>query len=376
MAQVGRGISGAASGATLGTAIAPGIGTAIGAVGGLLGGLFSGGPDAEEQMAALQQEAMDAIKNVDIPKLQQLQVQLQSYREAGMLTPELEQTVYAPESLMGGVSTDPRLKDAQMSALSSLQGISKGGLNMSDASMLDQIRRTSANQEHAKEQQILQDMQQRGQGGSGAELAAKLSSSQNAANNAGSQSLQVGATATQRALEALMNSGQLGGQMRSQEFGEQSQKAQAQDVINQFNTRNRQAVIGQNVQAQNTAQAANLGNKQDIMNKNTTTANQQTEANAKAVQDDYYNRLRKAQGIYGMNEDQQKKLLGTQQRSNDAFSGTMSGLASAGPAIGDLLKKMGSSGGSPGPGITAPGAPLPPPVTDFGGGTGYGFEFK
>ncbi len=365
MADFGRGLSGAASGAAAGTALFPGIGTAVGGIAGALGGLFSG-PSAEDKMAQLQQEATDAIRNVDIPKLQQLQVQLQSYREAGLLTPELEQTVYAPESLMGGVSTDPRLKEAQMNALSGLQGMSKTGLNATDKSMLDQIQRNAANSEHAKEQQILQDMQQRGQGGAGAELASKLSSAQNSANTAASQGLQVGATATQRALEALMNSGQLGGQMRGQEFGEQSQKAQAQDVINQFNARNRQAVINQNVGIQNNAQAANLGNKQDIMNKNTGVANQQQEANVNAVQNDYYNRLRKAQGIYGANESDKTALGEAQQRSNDAFSGTMSGIASAAPGIGDLIKKMGGttlpykdvySNNSPDEGVIGPPRP-------------------
>lgn len=340
MADAGRAISGATSGAATGAMaglVVPGIGTAIGgavgAVGGLLGGLFSGGNDSEEQMAALQKEAMDAIKNVDIPKLQQLQIQLQPYKEAGMLTPELEQTVYQPDSMMSQISTDPRLKDAQMGALTNLQKMSTGGLNVSDASMLDQIQRNSAIAEKGKEQQILQGMQQRGQAGSGSELAAKLSSAQNSANNAGSQSLQVGATATQRALEALMNSGQLGGQMRSQDFGEQSAKAQAQDVINQFNTRNRQAVIGQNVQANNAAQAANLQNKQNIMNQNTGLANQQTEYNTKAVQQNYENQLRKAQGIYSADNTQANNLLNQQQRSNDAFSGTMSGITGAAGAF-------------------------------------------
>lgn len=383
MANVGRGIGGAAQGAAGGAAIGGPIGGAIGGLAGLIGGLFSGGNDAEDQMAALQQQAMDAIKNVDIPKLQQLQIQLQPYKEAGLLSPELEATVYQPQSAMQGISTDPRLKDAQMNALGNLQKMSTGGLNMSDKSMLDQIQRNSANSERAKESQILQEMQQRGQAGSGAELASRLSSAQNSANNAGSQGLQVGATATQRALESLMNSGQLGGQMRSQDFGEQAQKAQSQDVINQFNARNRQAVIGQNTQTQNAAQAANLANKQDIMNKNTGIANQQSEHNAQAVQQNYENNLRKAQGIYSANNAQAGNLLAQQQRSNDAFSGTMSGIAGAAGAYGayqnnqnllDLMKQH-YGYGSGGTGTTT-GTTGPQSATDYGGGTGYGFDLK
>ncbi len=55
-----------------------------------------------------------------------------------------------------------------------------------------------------------------------------------------------------------MQGGQLGGQMRSQDFGEQSSKAQAQDAISRFNAANSQSVQGQNVATKNTAQAANL----------------------------------------------------------------------------------------------------------------------
>jgi len=56
--------------------------------------------------------------------------------------------------------------------------------------------------------------------------------------------LDVSAQAQSRALQALMQGGQLGGQIRQQDFGEQSEKAQAQDAINRFNTANRQQVSG------------------------------------------------------------------------------------------------------------------------------------
>lgn len=340
MANLGRGIGGAAQGAAGGTAIMPGIGTAIGAVGGFLGGLFSGGNDYEEMMYQLQAEAAEAIKNVDIPKLQQLQYQLQPYKEAGLLTPELEATVFAPDSLMAGVSTDPRLKDAQMAALNKMQEVGQGGLTMQDMAMLDNIRRQTAIAEQGKQQQILQDMQQRGMGGSGAELAARLSSSQNAANRAGAEGLQVGAMASQRALEAIMNSGQLGGQMRSQDFNEQSEKAKSQDIINQFNARNRQAVISRNVGAQNASQEFNLRNKQDIMNKNTGLTNQKSANDVAAIQQDYENRMNKAKGVAGANNQQTNYLGQATQRSNDAFSGTMSGLAGAAGAYGSYMNQQ------------------------------------
>lgn len=333
MANVGKGIGGAASGAATGAmagSVVPGIGTVVGGVvggvAGLIGGLFGGGDDHEEEMLALQQEAMDAIKNVDVPRLEQLKLALQPYKEAGVLTPEMEATIFAPASEMANVTTDPRLRTAQMSALQKMTDQGTGGLNMKDMEALDQIKRNTAIQEHGNEEQIIQNMQQRGQAGSGAELAARLNSSQASANRASSEGLQVGATATQRALESIMNAGTLGGNIRGQDFSEESQKAKSQDVINQFNAANRQAVIARNTGSQNSAQAANLGNKQDIMNKNTGIANEQQRADAASIQQDYENRLRKAQGIYSANTNQANNLGAAAQRGNEAFSGTMNGI--------------------------------------------------
>lgn len=339
MANTGRALGGAAAGAGTGAmvgSVVPGIGTAIGAVGGGiiggLAGLFSG-DDHSDEIAALQQQAMDAIKNVDIPKLQQLQLQLQPYREAGMLSPEMEQTIYQPDSVMSQISTDPRLKSAQFAALDKLAQQSHGGLTMQDRAALDQVMRQSNVAEHSNEEAILQDMQQKGQGGSGAELAARLSASQNAANARASQGLQIGATATQRALEAIANQGNLSSNMRNQDFGEQSAKAKAQDVINQFNAANRQAVVSRNTSATNTANAANLANKQDVMNRNTGVQNQQEQARAAAAQQDYQNRLNKASGVAGATSNYGNFLANQDARSDQKFAGVMNGLSSAAGAF-------------------------------------------
>lgn len=355
MANAGRALGGAATGAATGAmvgSVVPGIGTAIGAVGGgLVGGLaglFSG-DDHSDEIAQLQREAMDAIKNVDIPKLQKIQVLLQPYKEAGMLTPEMEQTIFQPDSVMSQISTDPRLKSAQFAALDKLAEQSHGGLSMQDRSALDEIMRNNAVQEHGTEQAIMQNMQERGQGGSGAELAARLSASQNATNRASSQGLQVGATATQRALEAIANQGSMATNMRNQDFGEQSDKAKAQDVINHFNAANRQSVISRNTASTNTANAANLANKQDIMNRNTDVANQQSRADAAAAQQDYQNRINKASGTAGAASNYGNFLANQDARSDQKFAGVMNGLSSAAGAFatsGALNNLAAAKGGS------------------------------
>lgn len=344
MANWGTALGGAGTGAAIGTAFMPGVGTAIGAGLGGLAGYFAGS-DKSDEVAELERQAMEAMKNVDIPTLQALTPILTQYHNAGLLSPTMEATFTDPDSLMSKVAADPRLKDAQMSALNRLTDQSHGGLNMSDRAALDQVMRNSNVAEHSNEQQILQDMQQRGQAGSGAELAARLSSAQNAANTRSAQGLQVGATATQRALEALANSGNMATQMRTQDVGEQSDKARAQDVINQFNTANRQAVASRNNAATNNANEYNVRNAQDVANRNTGVSNDQARANAAAAQQNYSNKVGKATGISQAANNYAGQLEHQQDRTNQTVGSTISGVAGAGMTIADLIKKMGANGG-------------------------------
>jgi hypothetical protein len=358
MANASRGLAGAASGAGTGAALGtviPGLGNLVGAgigagVGGLIG-MFSG-DGHDDEISALQQQALEAIRNVDIPKLEEMRLALQKYQLAGQLDPAMEEAIFQTPSEMLNVKGDPRLRDAQLGALSKLAEVSKGGMTMQDSAMLDQIRRQVDTQAHGADDAILQNMQARGMGGSGAELAARLSGSQAAANRKSSEGLQVGGLATQRALEAIMNRGTLGGQIRSQDFNEDSSKAKAQDEINRFNSANRQAVMSRNVGASNAAQAANLNAKQKVMDGNVDISNREQEYNKRLLQTDYENRLRKAQGIYAGNIGQAGMLRDEDQRSNDKFSGIASGVTSVAGAMAtkkynddylDILRKKYSS---------------------------------
>ena len=96
----------------------------------------------------------------------------------------------------------------------------------------------------ARDKSILQNMAERGMGGSGAELIQRLQSSQSGADRASMEQAQLAGQVQNRALDAMMRSGQLGGQIRGQEYAEQGNLASARDRIEQFNQMQR-------VQAQN-----------------------------------------------------------------------------------------------------------------------------
>lgn len=274
------------------------IGGGISAVGSILGGSTA----AKEQKKARQalERAMAEFNKIELPSMENMQFTPEQLQYIGDYNPELEEAIRLQSSQMEGVSTDPRLQAAQMAALSQLQEIGEqGGMTDSDMAALNLVRRQAAAQDEAKQQQILQNMQQRGIGGSGAELIARLKSSQSAADRMSEQDLNVLQGAQQRALQAMMQSGQLGGQMRSQEFGEKSDIARAQDIVNQFNTQQDIGRQTRNVGSSNQAALRNLSTQQDIAARNTGISNEAALRNKNLAQQEFENQYKIAAGKAG-----------------------------------------------------------------------------
>jgi hypothetical protein len=109
-----------------------------------------------------------------------------------------------------------------------------------------EIQQSNAQKERGAREAILQNANARGVGGSGLELAAQLQAQQSSADRNASESMQVNAMAQQRALQALMQGENMAGNLSREDLALQSQRAQAQDAINSFNTRNGQQVAGMN----------------------------------------------------------------------------------------------------------------------------------
>jgi hypothetical protein len=174
--------------------------------------------DADGQATGEREQALQLWAKIQDPHLREL------------LAPYIE------KSAMEDVSVDPRLKDAQMMALSRLQeqGLN-GGMTAEDRQMAQDARNQSAQYEQGQRNALMQNFAQRGAGGSGMELASQLAAQQGGANRMNAMSMDQAANAQRRALQAIQQSGQLGGQMRGQDFDEQSQKARAKDAISQLN---------------------------------------------------------------------------------------------------------------------------------------------
>lgn len=161
--------------------------------------------------------------------------QEQQYMDAlNMLKGTNEQ---AGPSAYNQVKTNPALMAAQQSALARLQGEgATGGMTAADKATQQQFEDQAAAREKGQRDAILQNAQsQNATGGSGGGLASALTAQQGSAQRGAMQATQGAADARQRALQAMTGAGNLAGNIRGQEFGEQAQAASAKDAIERFN---------------------------------------------------------------------------------------------------------------------------------------------
>lgn len=315
------------------------VGSGLSNVGGGLLGLF-GKNAAEEQQLELQRKALQEWLNINVPDPEQQKLYLERLKSQGQLTPELEAAMQLGDTEMKNISVDPVYKEAQLEALSGLgQVADEGGLLLEDRANLEKVMGEAQAQERGSREAIQQNMDARGISGSGLEMAAKLSNQQASAQRAHQASLDTAASARSRALDAMMRRGEMAGQQRSQEFGEQKDVASAQDIINKFNNQNSQAVQQRNIEAKNAAQLYNLQEKQRIADSNTGLANSEQAHNKGLLQQQYQNQMDRAAGVSG----QYNTNAGTiaQQGKDQAamWAGIGKGAGDAALGAGDYFNK-------------------------------------
>lgn len=296
--------------------------------------------DAYNAQDAQGRAMLAALNNIQLPDVEKQKLLLELPQIMGTYNPQLEQTFQLGQSSMEGVSTDPMLQQAQMAALQELQNVGQTGLTAIDQQALDQVRRQVAQEDQARQSAILQNMAERGVGGSGMELAAKLKSSQTAADRASQEGMAQAALALQRRMEAIGAAGALGGQMRGQEFGEKSDIAKAKDIFQQFNVQNQQAVQQRNVASQNMAQAQNLSEQQRVAEAQANLRNQQQQYNKELDQQRYENQLAKYGKEVGARGNLQN-LAGQQADRTGAMYGQI------GTGIGEMIGGISKLGSTP-----------------------------
>ena len=314
--------------------IAGGAGTVAG---GLMGYLTR--PDLSASTNSAKLQALTALINRP-PEIPEIELQKYSTPEAltylGNFTPEELQATGLPSGVI-----NQAMRNKQLQALGGYEQLSQTGLSAIDRAALAEIQNQIASQEKGQRESILQNMAQRGLSGSGQELAAQLQSSQAASQLAFQQGMQQAAQAQQARVNALNNLANLSSGIEQTDFERQAQKAQAQDIINQFNVQNR-----------NNAGLRNLQTQQDLANLNVQERNRIAQANADlmnkqimqnqvnrplaqyGLQTDYTSAL--GQGIGGIGQTQTQQQLANQQAMSQGLGtgltvgGTVAGAALTG----------------------------------------------
>lgn len=309
-------------------------GIAAPVIGGLIGGNAArhGAEDANK----LNQRALEEILRIQIPGITEQELQLLLPEYIGGLTAQTEGAFNLGPSAMEGVAVDPRLESAQMAALEQIAEIGQTGMTPGEAAALRSARRGAASEAQAKSEQIMQEMQRRGVGGSGQELAMRLQTAQSGADRMSQESDRAIQMAQERALQGLTSAGQLSSNIRGQQFGEQSDVARARDAINQFNTQNQQQVQGRNVASANRANERNLSEQQRISEARGATQNQQQQHNKNLIQQQFSNRMDRAAALSGQYTNQAKQAQTAGANQGEMFARIGSAV---GTGLGGLAKK-------------------------------------
>ncbi len=286
----------------------------------LLTGIFGGnaGKSQAKEANKLMRDQVAKLEAIGIPTIEAQKIALQ--------TPELVDQLVAEQlgpSAMEGVAQDPRLKEAGLSALQQMAGLSETGLGAEDLAALEQIRRGAAGQAQAQKDTALQDMASRGMMDSGASLVAQLGAGQAAADRASQQGMQQASQAAAARRAAIADKANMASNMSQQDLARQSQIASARDTIAQFNAQNRQ-----NVNAQN------IGARQNIENQRAATANQQEIFNKGLQQQDFQNRMAKAGAASGAVGNLAANLSGQAAAAQQAQQQMTGNLINAGTTIG------------------------------------------
>lgn len=317
----------------------PALAALLPVMGGIIGSVASSGDrqKAEDARTA----ALQALVQTGIPSYQAEQIVMQNPQLVGQYQTQQEGAENLGNTQMANIHTDPRLALAQSQALDQMAKLGQTAFTPEEQAQMNQMQRQTSGAAQARNASILQNMQQRGVGGSGMELAAKLASNQGADQQQAQASENMSAQAHARALQAMQGAGQMGGQMQAQQFGQQSQQAQAADAIARFNAMNRQNVDTRNTAATNQQNLRQADLAQQMENQRASNANYQNQYNSKLLQQQYEDTMQRAGAL---NNAYNSNAAGYAQQAQ----ATAQQWANMGGGAGQAAGMMGGGGGGGG----------------------------
>ena len=307
-------------------------------IGGVVGNIMGGGQRAAAARAMAEAEAL--IRTIGAGPDLARKIILKGLNDVGVLTPEMEEQVNIGISEVSKIKEESLTRDAQISALEDIKTSSRTGFGPQDRAALNKMRSQLAQDNQAKLQQIGQNALQRGQSGSGAELAAQIATEQSGANRAAMQGEELAAIAGQRAMEAIVKSADIGNAIRGQDFSIAKDKASAADAFKQFDVQNQINRQQRNVGSRNAASDRNLTNKQRISDYNITQENNELRRQRDAEQTMHINRSNWINAMAGAKIGQAAQMQQAGQNTASMWSGIGSGLGQAASAYGNYQSQQ------------------------------------
>lgn len=321
---------------TLQLAVAPIVPALIAGAGLVKGAMDSSAASAQNAAAMDQREkAYREWLKLNLPSVEDQKLALERYKQVGELIPAFEEAVQRGDTNFANVSEDPRLKEAQLAALASLENIAeRGGRTLDQDAYLAKVTNDVAASDRSRRQAIQQNLAERGMGNiSGLELAAKLDSAGDATDRESQAALEASRNAELNALAALEKRGSLAGDVRGQDYRVASDLASARDSVDAFNANMLAGTRQRNTDRENAARGTNLQEKQRIADQNTGLSNQEQAHNKRLIQQQFENQLQKTSGISnaytGNANAMQKQASDTANAANNWLQGGVKAGASA-----------------------------------------------
>lgn len=297
--------------------------------GGVLGDQAASGSQSASDRAA--RAAAEALSGVKLPSVEEMKIALENYQSTGVMTPELEQMIQLSEQdQLANITTDPRLRQAQMDALGYLQQTGEMGLTPAERAQARDLRRQTEADAQSRTQALLQQQDARGVGSTDMALAARMLEAQSSANRQASSMDELAGQAQQRALQAMTQYGSMAGQMEGAEYARQAALADALRQREMMNVQNQQQVQQRNVGSKNAAREFNLRNQQRLAEANVDLRNKQQMYNKELLQQDFENRIRKAGGVATANQNMADRYAADANRTRNQYATGARGIGEAG----------------------------------------------
>lgn len=319
--SLSKGIGGAASGMGAGAAIGGPVGAIVGGIGGLISGLFS--DDNSEEITRLRKEAVDLYNKFGPVDLSD-PVLVRQLVQAGELSPNFEQYVETEKSKK--IEENPEMRREQRAALDAIKQLSRTGLGVEDRVAMNQLRNQAAQDAQARQQQIIQQMAQRGQAGDGAELAMQIAGTQSGAQQLSEGADRMAAQASAARRNAIGQLFQGAGQMRGTDLDLARSNTDIENKDIDFRNVNSLQRQNRNVDRSNRAQEFNVNRQQNVSDTNIGMSNRELYRQRQAKRDYFNDQLNYSNAKAKALQGQADALAGEDSANNQSFSDMWSGI--------------------------------------------------